>query len=175
MHAIKSILISLGLIALSGCTILDHSHTEEFTRLAKWVVLPVQNYTETPQAGRRAQAITAALLHSNGVSDIQRFLGEGESDVLADPSGAKVMDDALAWAKKQGARYAVTGTVDEWRYKVGVEGEPAVGMTLQIMDVESGMILWSATGAKTGWHRDNTSAVAQKLIKGMLADLALSK
>ena len=41
-------------------------------------------------------------------------------------------------------------------------------MTLQIIDVASGDILWSGTGGKSGWSREALSAVAQKLIRDLL-------
>ena len=76
--------------------------------------------------------------------------------------------EALDWARERQARYALTGTVDEWRYKVGVDGEPAAGVTLQIIDVASGETLWSGAGGKSGWSREALSAVAQKLIRDLL-------
>jgi hypothetical protein len=68
-------------------------------------------------------------------------------------------------------RYAVTGTVDEWRYKVGVDGEPAVGFTLQVLDVPTGRVLWSAAGGRTGWSREALSAVAHQLLTRLSAPL----
>jgi hypothetical protein len=66
--------------------------------------------------------------------------------------------------------YALTGAVDEWRYKVGIDGEPAVGLTLQIINLTDGdRVVWSAAGSKSGWSREALSAVAQKLIKDMLS------
>lgn len=56
----------------------------------------------------------------------------------------------------------------EWRYKSGMDGEPAVGMTLEIVDIESGRGIWSAGGARTGWYWDAVSGVAQKLIRKLL-------
>jgi hypothetical protein len=70
-------------------------------------------------------------------------------------------------------RYALTGTVEEWRYKVGVDGEPAAGVTLQIIDVATGEMLWSGSGGKSGWSREALSAVAHKLIRSLL-DTGLS-
>jgi hypothetical protein len=75
----------------------------------------------------------------------------------------------LAWARQQGARYALAGSVDEWRYKVGVDGEPAAGVALQIIDVASGETLWSGAGGKSGWSREALSAVAQQLIRNLLS------
>ena len=49
--------------------------------------------------------------------------------------------------------------MDEWRYKVGIEGEPAVGITLYVMDLSSGAAAWSGAGAKAGWSSEALSAV----------------
>ena len=70
---------------------------------------------------------------------------------------------------EQQVRYALTGAVDEWRYKVGVDGEPAAGVTLRIIDVASGDTLWTGAGGKSGWSREALSAVAQKLIRDLLS------
>ena len=47
---------------------------------------------------------------------------------------------ALTWAKTTGAKYAVAGSVDEWRYKVGLDGEPATGISLNVIDLTSGQV-----------------------------------
>ena len=54
---------------------------------------------------------------------------------------------------------SVQGAVDEWRYKVGVDGEPAVGMALQVIDLQSGEVLCSGVGAKSGWSREALAAI----------------
>ena len=58
--------------------------------------------------------------------------------------------------------------MDEWRYKVGVDGEPAVGVTLEIVDVGTGATVWSGAGAQSGWSREALAAVGQKLIRNLL-------
>jgi hypothetical protein len=67
----------------------------------------------------------------------------------------------------------MTGAVDEWRYKVGVDGEPAVGLVLQVIDLGTGNVVWTATGARSGWSREALSAVGQKLMRDLLGDLSL--
>ena len=66
-------------------------------------------------------------------------------------------------------RHALVGAVDEWRYKVGVDGEPAVGLALQVLDLQSGNVVWSAVGARSGWSRESLAGVAQKLVRDLLA------
>ena len=126
------------------------------------------NHTETPQAGLRAEAIVEGVLRANGVRDLRRYPAGLNNESLFEPLDRKQFDAALAWAKGAGARYAVAGAVDEWRYKVGIDGEPAVGLALNVIDVASGEILWSGAGGKTGWSRESLSGVAQRLTRQLL-------
>jgi TolB-like protein len=158
-------MLSMGITA---CAVMDHSQAPRLDRGAKWVMFPFGNHTETPQAGLRAEAITETVLRSLGVGDLRQFPMMPAPDVLVEPADPKAAEAALAWAKSQQARYAVTGSVDEWRYKVGVDGEPAVGVSLRLIDLQTNQVVWSAGGGRTGWSREAVSAVAQKLIKSLL-------
>jgi TolB-like protein len=158
----------LCLVVWGGCSVINSSVAPALSINATWAVLPFVNLTETPQAGRRAEAIATSLLYSMGVKSSIQFSSTQKTDPMALDSDVNVRDAALAWAKSQKVRYALTGVVDEWRYKVGVDGEPAVGVTLQVIDVETGAVIWSGVGAQTGWGREAVSAVAQKLIRHLL-------
>ena len=167
------ICMALAVFWLAGCSTLDQSPGPALDHSAKWVLLPIVNHTDVPQAGLRAEAITENLLRSRGITGLTRYPATLNADTLFDPAERKVVDDAMKWARTQGARYAVTGAVDEWRYKVGIDGEPAVGITLQIIDLNDNSVAWSAVGGKSGWSREALSAVAQKLIKSLLASAKL--
>ena len=167
LRRLHTVLIGGALLLLSACSTLDRGTAPALERQATWVVLPFANHTETPLAGNRAEAIAQALLHAQGVGKVLRYETGPQQEALFDAGDSKRQQDALDWARERQARYALTGAVDEWRYKVGVDGEPA-GVTLQIIDVASGDILWSGTGGKSGWSREALSAVAQKLIRDLL-------
>jgi hypothetical protein len=154
----------------AGCATTDSSGLNTpIDANAKWVMLPILNHTDVPQAGLRAEAITEALLRSGGVSNITRYPATLNQDTLFEPSERKVMVEADKWARAQGARYAVYGAVDEWRYKVGIDGEPAVGVALHIQDLETNQVVWTGVGGKSGWSRESLSGVAQKLIRELLS------
>ena len=165
------LLLLLALAALAGCTVIDRVRTAPAELGARWVLLPIANHTETPQAGLRAEAIAETVLRGLGVKDLERYPASLNPDTLLEPAERKLADAALAWAKGKEARYAVTGAVEEWRYKVGVDGEPAVGISLSVIDLRSGAVVYSAAGGKSGWSREALSAVAQKLLRELLADL----
>lgn len=170
---LRLLLLTAMTFFLGACSTLDRSTAPAVERQAQWVVLPFANHTETPLAGQRAESIAEAILHSKGINKIKRYPGNLQQEALFDAGDRKQQEEALAWARQQGARYALSGAVDEWRYKVGVDGEPAAGVALQIIDVASGDTLWSGTGGKSGWSREALSAVAQQLIRSLL-DAGLS-
>lgn len=165
------ILIAMLLTALlgAGCTTTDtRNYSAPMDGGAKWVMLPVLNHTDVPQAGLRAEAIVEGLLRSGGVNNITRYPAIMSADTLFEPSERKVYVEAEKWAKAQNARYAVYGAVDEWRYKVGIDGEPAVGVALHIIDLTTNEVVWSGVGGKSGWSRESLAGVAQKLIRELL-------
>jgi hypothetical protein len=164
------IVMLLAAFASAGCTTTNNSGMgPAIDGGAKWVLLPIINHTDVPQAGLRAEAITEGLLRSGGVNNLTRYPAALNQDTLFEPAERKVFDEANKWARSQGAQYAIYGAVDEWRYKVGIDGEPAVGVALHIMDMQSGSVVWSGVGGKSGWSRESLSGVAQKLIRGLLA------
>lgn len=160
--------LSLVLMVGGGCSTLEHGPAVKLDRKASWVVLPVTNHSDSPQAGLRVEALLESQLRSRGIASLQRYPTDVTPELLFDPRESKLQERARQWAKGQRARYGVTGAVSEWRYKVGVDGEPAVGMTLQIIDLESDTVVYTATGARTGWSRESLSGVAQKLTGDML-------
>ena len=160
-------------LLLTGCASVSEVQTSPpLPRDARWVLLPLENYAQTPQAGERAEAIARTLL-------AQRGLAVADYPQPAGSDGLPVLDEqqryqrAYAWAKAQGFRYAVTGSVEEWHYKSGLDGEPAVGLSLRVIDVQSGATLWSASGARTGWGYQSASGTAIKLMSGLLGGLRL--
>ncbi len=166
---ILALAIALAATLLASCSVIDHSPGASMPRDAKWALLPIANHTDVPQAGLRAEAIAETLLRARGVASLTRYPAALNPETVFDPAERRVQVDAQKWARESGARYALTGAVDEWRYKVGVDGEPAVGLALQIIDLKDGSVVWSSVGAKSGWSREALSAVAQKLIRDLLA------
>ncbi len=165
---LKTLACTALLAVLAACSTVDRGKAPALERDALWAVLPFSNHTETPLAGNRAEAIAEALLHAQGVGRVKRYQGNTQQEALFDANSPRRLEEALTWAREQKVRYALIGAVDEWRYKVGVDGEPAAGVTLQIIDVATGETLWSGAGGKSGWSREALSAVAQKLIRELL-------
>lgn len=156
---------------LAGCAVTDVGRAPKIAKGDTVAVLPIVNYTETPQAGLRAESIAESLLKTGGVAGLRRYPASLNPETLFEPAEREAVGKALEWARGEKIRYALTGSVQEWRYKVGVDGEPAVGISLQLIDVASGDVVWSATGSDSGWSRASLSGTAQKLLRRLLAPL----
>tara|TARA_R110000796_G_scaffold191362_1_gene308008 strand:+ start:8489 stop:8968 length:480 start_codon:yes stop_codon:yes gene_type:complete len=157
---------------LNGCAVTDVHRTEPLDSQAAWALLPLANHSETPLAGQKAEASLSTLLHQQGIRSLASAPRSTPTGLLALPSDHDYQA-SLSWAQQQGIRYGVTGSVDEWQYKAGLDGEPAIGISLRVVDVNSGETLWSASGARTGWGFSTTSGVAQKLMAELVATLPL--
>jgi len=165
----------IGLSLLQGCSTLHTTpKTTKLDTSAQWVLVPSINNTETPQAGARLDSITASLLRVNGVNQLSVYQGNTNNESLFDLADRRNQEQALNAVKSTGAKYAVAASVDEWRYKVGLDGEPAAGVTVNIIDLSTGQVVWSGTAAKTGWSREAVSAIAQKTVDQLLKN-ALSR
>lgn len=161
-------------LLFAGCGTLKQTAAPTLGAGDSVAIASIANYTETPSAGRSAEAIAASVLRANGLKDVRFAPVEAGSNALFDTAQSEGADQKLEWAQSQQVRYILTGAVEEWRYKTGVDGEPVVGLTLELIDVQSGHVVWSATGARSGWSRSSLASVATSLIGHVLAPLAAS-
>jgi hypothetical protein len=147
-----------------------HTNTRLDAR-ARWVILPVANYAETAQAGERVEALIDTVLRIDGVRSLDRYpaLKDDEAHLLVGERGR--YEESLAWARANHYDYAVSGSVEEWRYKVGNDAEPAIGLTVTVTDLASNETLWSGSGARVGRSVDNASGVALVLVSSLLDEV----
>lgn len=135
------------------------------------ILLPVENASGAPLAGEKAEAILMTLLRSKGLNNLAYY--EATSSASSPPE----LDDrrrylrALARAKEEGVEIGVTGTVVEWRYRPGLDDEPAVSISLRIVEVASGQILWSGSGARG--DGGTVGALAQTLLRELTQAMPL--
>jgi hypothetical protein len=167
-HLALLLLICLA-VACGGTTQASIHRTGGLRLNGKWVILPIENHSETPQAGERIEAMLDTLLRRDGITSLDKYPAQKEDDTHLLTSDRQRYESAFAWAKDAKFEYALTGSVEEWRYKSGIDGEPAIGVTLRVLEVPTGRVVWSATGSRTGTAGDNTSGAALKLLDALLA------
>lgn len=169
--SMRSLLAIIAVVVVLGCS--PQRMTVQRTALprpqARWVMLPFSNYSETPQAGERVEAILDTLLRKQGIAQLDRYPPLKEDDAHLIISERQRFEESLVWAQQQHFDYGVSGSVGEWRYKSGVEGDPAVGITIRVIELSTSRVVWSATGTRD--DGDTVSGAALRLLDSMVQNL----
>ncbi len=166
------ILILFLIAMLAGCVSeLDVRSGPPLQRAARWALLPFGDYGETPQAAERAEELATTLWRVRWNIDLQRYPDTKESAALVDIDERQRYEKALQWARAEGYVYGVAGSVQEWRYRNGSEGEAAVGLGLRVINIQTGRPEWVAIGARTGFGSQTVSGIAERLMRRMLNQL----
>lgn len=169
MQAIRCLTLALTALLMLGCSSFTHETGPQLPRDAKWGLLPLVNYSQAPQAGERSEQILLSVLGREGLHP-RRYppVSQGEQPLLDD---RERLTRAMDWARQQGLDYVISGSVEEWQYKNGLDGEPAVGISLQVVEPASGQVLWSSSGARAGWSRESLAGAAQKVLGELVSEL----
>jgi hypothetical protein len=173
MNRLASTLVALSVCALAACTstVKNVSMTTPLKSTARWALLPVSNFADTPQAGERVEALLDTVVRRRGVASIEQYPPMKEDDTHLLVSDRQRYQESLAWARDQHFDYALGGSVEEWRYKGGLDGDPAVGVSVQVVEVATNRVVWSASGTRTGGGGDNLSGTALELLDTLLNEL----
>ncbi|WP_406665403.1 hypothetical protein [Gallaecimonas sp. GXIMD1310] len=169
----RLILPCLALL-LSACTTSRVSDTVSLPPSTKVAMMPLVNHAQTPLAGERAEDILASLWQQRGLPKLARYprLVQKGLPPLDDQYRAT---QAQQWLAKQTVGYVLSGTIEEWRYKAGLDGEPVVAITLNLTKVGDDTPVWTGTIARSGWGRDNLAATAQDVIDDLLDGIEAGK
>ena len=164
----------LMLVALSACSTVTTTDKISVSANQPWVLLPINNLSTTPRAGEKTNAMVETHLRSRGVSSLKTYSTPEGLNLVSLLDTDREINDAIKWGRDNGMRYGMTGTVHEWHYKSGPDKEPAVGMSLKLIDLSTEKVVWQATTAKTGWGYANVSGVANKTVKRLLKQINIS-
>ena len=170
----RTLWLSLTFLMLAGCSVMQSQEdTTPIPLDGAFAVLPLTNLSQTPQAGDQAASMLAALLRAKGSSNVTLYLPETRDPLLYE--GSERQQQARQAALAEGAEYLFSGTVDEWRYKSGLDGEPAVGVTLEVRNAADNRVVWSGTAARTGWGREGLSVAGHKVLDELTGVMPLSE
>lgn len=168
---IRLIVFSLfSILLLSGCSNLvvatqeklppvykDINETHQIKQDIPVSVFRLQNFTDTPMAGLRAANLLEGVLKSK------------EYRVISHTSKKEyTFKKAAKKAKEDGSLYFIYGGVSEWRYKTGIDGEPAVSLQISMYKTKNKKLVWSATGSASDWGLASVGSTAQALLLDMV-------
>ena len=171
MLSIRCLALMAVALLVTGCSSFTREAGETLPRDAQWGLLPLINYSQAPQAGERSEHILLSVMAEEGLRP--RLYPVVTQDEMPQLDDRERFNQALAWACEENLEYVVSGSVDEWQYKSGLDGEPAVGISLQVIEPNSGRVVWSSSGARAGWSRESLAGTAQKVLRELIGDLSL--
>ena len=119
------------------------------------------NYTQTPMAGLKTASIVESVLSKENLTLVS--LVEGNEEKSLRQSKIAFLKEQTEKAKQLKADYLITGEVQEWRYKSGIDAEPVVSYSIKIIELKSGNVLFNSVGAKSGWGNKSIGVVAQEI------------
>jgi len=150
----KKLLLFFLSIFFIGCSSMQIDSTK-FSKIDKnstITILPFKNLSQSPYAGVKASNIAEGVLRSKGYKVIRGYtINKNDEIKLKDINNSK---------------YILKGEVNEWRYKTGIDGEPAVDIYVEIED-KNGSVIYSNVGAKSDWGHKSVGICAQELIEDM--------
>ncbi len=156
------VFFSVVSIFLISCSTVSHTTRAKLNKQHIYAVVPFYNFTETPMAGLRVSHIVEGVLRAKGYRVFNRYWKE-EEDLTSDE-----IKNLIRELKNKDVRYVISGTVNEWRYKTGIDGEPAVSFTVYVLDTISGSIVWSGTLSRSGFSYESLGVTAQKLVEKVI-------
>lgn len=126
---------------------------------------PFFNATDDDHAGRALTELTATALLERGLPVLQSEPALVKSR-LENAAGADGL--FVETARSLGATHLLIGTVHEYRYKTDLDGDPAVGLTLRLVDAQDGRTIWQGSSAKVGVFFASLSTASQRAVRNLV-------
>lgn len=170
----KKTWLLLSALTLGACTSYQVPDSPNFAANSRWAIMPMINHSNTPMAAEKAEQILSAQLYAKGIN-ARVYPASEVKDLASILDSTAKRRNAQAWLATQNVDYVISGSVEEWHYKSGLDGEPAVGITLEVQSARSKATHWRATGTRSGWGRESVSGTGQIVIEELLDGLNIEQ
>lgn len=161
--------IMMAVLVLSGCATFLSNSGPELDKQRPIYIMPLSNQSNMPMAQAQAEQLLASVIAKEGLQ-VSLYPKHQVNDLHANMEPEKRLKEAQQWLKQQPPGYVITGSVQEWQYKYGLDGEPAIGFSLILID-DSDKILWRGTVSRSGWGRESLTQVAIEALDDILSEL----
>ncbi|MEM9445556.1 MAG: hypothetical protein AAGA18_09405 [Verrucomicrobiota bacterium] len=127
------------------------------------LLIPFTNATHDENAGIAITELLHSQLRKYGISVQRLEQPNDQQQFLAITQ--KTESEYLKIAQEMKIPYLLLGTVIEYRYKVDLDADPAVAITVHILDSQTGQTVWNGTANNTGVGFSSLGSVSQELIR----------
>jgi hypothetical protein len=159
---------------LTACsTVLYHGgqRSDSLPRPLLLFLPPFFNATDDDHAARALTELTATALFERGLPVIQT-----EPSLLASRAEKAAGSDGLyaETARSLGATHLLIGTIHEYRYKTDLDGDPAVGVTMRLVDAQDGRTIWQGSAAKVSVFCASLSTASQRAVRQLVKKIPIA-
>jgi hypothetical protein len=123
-------------------------------------VIPFANLTQTPLAGYRVASILEGVLKEKNYNIQSSLFKYQEKDYT--------LEELKNILKKEKDGYIVTGYVNEFKYKAGIDAQPAVSITLKVYNPKTKKYIYTSTISEIGSTYDSLGVITQKALKEII-------
>lgn len=164
----RFLVFALALLSGGCATVAYHGGSSGAIHVERLLLPPFVNATDDEHAGRALTEITGSALVERGIPLFQteEVLIKSAADQAQGPDGryAEI-------ARTVGATHLLIGTVHEYRYKTDLDGDPAVGVTLRLVDAATGQTLWQGSGGNVGYAFASLTSASERTVRKLVRDL----
>lgn len=165
----KKMMALFAFLFISGCSTHYSGSSPELNKENMVYLMPFTNQSNMPMAQAQAEQLVASALAEQGLS-VRIYPKRQVNDLQASLEPTERDIEAVQWLEKQQPGYIISGSVQEWQYKFGLDSEPVIGLTLTLSDTEKNEV-WRGSISKSGWGRESLSHTALKAIDDLLNEL----
>jgi len=162
----RYLILLFTLLIIEGCSPMVDRGSNPLKSDSTYAIGAFWNYTQTPMAGLKASSIVETLLVNRGVHIISLIGGVDELENSENQDKLIKLQKQKALA--QNAEYLITGSVQEWRYKTGIDAEPAVSYSIKVIDLKNNQIIFNGIGAKSGLSYKSIGEIAQEIADSLI-------
>jgi TolB-like protein len=168
----KTLQLFALLLLLTGCSTVVRDGSKPHVNEGKFslVMPPFLNATDNEHAGQALTQLTGSALLEQGIPLIQT---EDILNKTTDDTAPKQEVRNQQIAQENKATYLLMGTVHEYRYKSDLSANPAVGITLRLVNVADGRTLWQGSSSKVGRVCSSLTSTAQKAVRDLVSKVPL--
>ncbi len=167
------LLLTCGLLLAAGCAhvVTTGNPSGDTLQITRLLMPPFINATDDAHASRALTEMTGSALVEAGIP-----LYQTEELVLRTATDqAQGADGRYAEiARSVDASHLLIGTVHEYRYKTDLDGDPAVGVTMRIVDAITGQTVWQGTSANVGYAFASVTSAAQKAVNRLVGEMPVA-
>lgn len=142
----------------------------QLTLSGRVIVAPFRNATDDDHAGQAFADLIGTALAVRGL-DVVMLPPKPVNDLGDAPPYTN--EDLAEAARKDNASGIVRGTAIEFRYKTDLDGDPAAGVYVEILDPGAKNSVWHATSSRTGLIYSSLAQTAQKASRDVVARMPL--